>query len=405
MIIIVIIYILILFIWSNSHPTKYAIGYIIFISNFGGLISPEMYLINGTDYTSLLLNLSCITPILFKFRNTPKIGKFLIISWLIFYIYGLIRPVLLGYQDIILSIKSSKSFMAYAFASYLIVNYKYANFYKILKFILYLSIYFCILYICANFIHIGNLLPAYEKDDYIQCSYDSFIYFSLYYVWSKYFNRPLDKKLFISLILVFGIFLGGYFSLLACCIIFLCTLAAHALLNKYSYRSKFIIGIICIIICIFIYNLVASSGYLDEIIQNQLSAFESRDRHNLLRNYLISKQLIFGYGFISPDSNFMLQNIEADNQYAQSLSFIDSGYTDLLGKFGVFGTIIFLFVPLITLWKLKISLNNIFFIFIISFYAINVTWAVLCYPMGIIDMGLVFSLLLYTYSSTQDSEY
>lgn len=394
MIIIVLIYILILFIWSNSNPTKYAIGYILFISNFGGLISPEMYLINGTDYTSLLLNLSCITPILFKFRDTPKIGKFIIISWSIFYIYGLIRPVLLGYQDIVLSIKSSKSFMTYAFASYLIVNYRHADFYKILKFILYLSVYFCILYICANFIHLGNLLPAYEKDDYIQCSYDSFIYFSLYYIWSKYYNYPLDNKLLISMLLIIGILLGGYFSLLACSVVFLCYLVLYSLFKQYSCQSKFIIVIICIVICIFIYNSIASSGYLDEIIQNQLSAFESRDRHNLLRNYLISKQLIFGYGFISPDSNFILQNIEADNQYAQSLSFIDSGYTDLLGKFGILGTLTFLIIPLIALRELNIKLTNVFFIFFISLYAINATWAVLCYPMGIINIGIVFSIII-----------
>lgn len=84
MIVVILLYILLLFLLSILNPTWYAIGYIVFVSSFLGIMPPDAYIYNGVDYCSLLLNLSCVLPLLKNYNKSSKIGKFVIICWLIF---------------------------------------------------------------------------------------------------------------------------------------------------------------------------------------------------------------------------------------------------------------------------------------------------------------------------------
>lgn len=321
-----------------------------------------------------------------------------------FFIYGLIRPVILGYQGLMLSVKASKSFLTYAFAAYMIVCCKKINFKKLFSFLLFLSLYYSVLYIIAVIIPIGNILLGFEKTGYIQCLYDSFIYFSICYVCSVYFEGGVKKRIFYIGILIIGIFLGGYFSMFGCSIVVVVYSIYLKATARYSINARRFIGIILLFLLLCIVFAMFKFGYFNEIVSTQTAAIDSRGKNNLVREYLIAKEIYFGYGFISQNSSYIQGMMQDGNQYAQSLSFVDSGYIDLLGKFGIVGTLFFLMIPFIFIKKMKLREDNMFVVLLISFYAINATWAVLCYPMGVIIIGIIFGFLIKNIKSDRNEQ-
>ena len=81
--------------------------------------------------------------------------------------------------------------------------------------------------------------------------------------------------------------------------------------------------------------------------------------------------------------------------YKETLSFIDAGYVDLLGRFGVIGLLLFLFYPFKILFNsLRFPYLFPFTFLIIQFVAVNYTWSVFSYPMGILVLSLVYVFVI-----------
>ena len=391
MIIINIVYLLLLTSWALNNPTKFVIGYLIYANSYFGLLASDI-LISNIELGTFLSNL---IPLLcsIKYRNNlkDKVSKYLIVALLIFYVYGLAKPIIDGYQNIIMSIISSKAYTFYFLAIYLVTTKDLIDFKKIFNFIFYTSIYYSILYV-LNKVNISIRPPEYIKGDGIQCQYDSFLTFSLLYLHSPICN--IKNKNIYTVSLLVGIYIGDYFSLLASSIILL---PFMYILNKnWKRKTNIIIILACTIIPLIIFShfFLESQTYKD-ITEKQSLALDSRDIQNEFRWLLIEKEYNWGYGFIHQDSHYISLYTNPNNQYMQSLSFIDSGYTDLMGKFGLFGTIIFLFIPIYLTWKGLKNIKNIFCsVLIIQMFAVNITWSVFTFQMGIILLAIAYSYIL-----------
>lgn len=393
-----IIFVLLYFFWLSSRATRncttFVIGYLLFVSNFLGFILIGDILIGGVEYNTLLLNVICLLFAILGYRNATPLGRRLFIFFLIAYAYGILRPVFLGHQSVIMSVKASKAFSYYFFFCYLLAYYNRIQFQQVFNFLLGISIYYSCIYILSLLIPLQGVLVAFAKGDLIQCHYDTMIYLSIAYIISPYYTASYSRKLLLSTICLTGIYIGDYFSLLFCSCVLLVYSAVFSATSITSNVTRILCCIVVALILLGIFRMtVMNSAGFKELSSKQENALTSRDANNAMRYYLISKEPLWGYGFVYRNTTVVKKAANHGNKYAQDLSFIDAGYVDLAGKFGIVGTILFLLYPLFalrTIWKAKTS---VFAAFILSFYAINLTYSVFSFQMGITVIGLVIAFM------------
>ena len=382
-----IVYAFVLTTWSFTHPTRYVMGYFIYVSSYLGWFNQDI-LIGGVEYGEFLFNLLALLPVIFRWIEIDVRIKAVIIFLSMFYLYGLIKPIIDGHQGWMLSVKASKSMTAYFFLFYVIAFYKQMEWEKIFRFLKIIAVYYAFLYI-INWIGLPIRPPFYIKQDFIQCFFDSFMLLALCYQLTK--ENPFAlNNLWICVVLLGGIYVGGYFSLLVVAlfilgVIFLSQSVMHPLvwmMLAFSVVLLFVIGIIC-------------EEALWHIWKEHQAALDSRSYYNEFRWQLIAKEFLGGYGYLSRDTRLVSLNSMADSSsYMTDLSFVDAGYVDLLGRFGLIGTILLLLVPGYFLWKTTWNRQTLpFILMVISFYAVNVTWSVFSYPQGIIVLALVYAYL------------
>lgn len=394
MIVFIIIYIVILSNYLWKKPTVFVCGYIIMTTNFFGLIPVGQIYIDGTELNFFLLNIVCLIGSLKEYYRLNPVALKIISFIAIFYLYGILRPVLLGEQSIFLSIKASKSFSYYFFFFYVLSLYKRINFNTIFSLIYKLACYFSIIYIIDLIVSLSPVLLGYEKESSynIQCRYDSYIYLALGLINSGVLKIPVKNRIFSNMLLLAGIAIGGYFSLLFCAICILICSYVLERWKRFSIGVKIVLGTILILSSsVFIVSFIS----IDSIVQTRLDAISSRDRYNETRVLLIGQQILWGYGFLSQNSKLVMGTMsDSAEQYSMGLSFMDSGYIDLAGRFGILGTIIFLLYPIYALVKLYNTKYLLLVFVIISLYAINWTWSVFSFPMGIIIISLIFGFMM-----------
>ena len=382
-----IVYAFVLTTWSFTHPTRYVMGYFIYVSSYLGWFNQDI-LIGGVEYGEFLFNLLALLPVIFRWIEIDVRIKAVIIFLSMFYLYGLIKPIIDGHQGWMLSVKASKSMTAYFFLFYVIAFYKQMEWEKLFRFLTIIAVYYASLYI-VNWIGLPIRPPFYIKQDFIQCFFDSFMLLALCYQLTK--ENPFAlNNLWICVVLLGGIYVGGYFSLLVVAlfilgVIFLSQSVMHPLvwmMLAFSVVLLFVIGIIC-------------EEALWHIWKEHQAALDSRSYYNEFRWQLIAKEFLGGYGYLSRDTRLVSLNSMADSSsYMTDLSFVDAGYVDLLGRFGLIGTILLLLVPGYFLWKTTWNRQTLpFILMVISFYAVNVTWSVFSYPQGIIVLALVYAYL------------
>ena len=172
--------IIVLAYWAFYNRTNFALGYILFVSSFAGLLRSTTLVIGGVEYGTFIINILALIPVFFSFNPSRKI-RYVFCFFICFFIYGLLKPVYSEGQTLMDSIKASKSFSSYFFVLYIINFYNKIDYKKISYLILFLSFYYSSLYI-FNVLGIKLIPPAYIKDDFIQCHYDSFISYAVCFV-------------------------------------------------------------------------------------------------------------------------------------------------------------------------------------------------------------------------------
>lgn len=112
-----VIFLLILASLHFKSPTHCVCCYLLFYTSFWGFGSTEV-LVSGTDVGTFAINITLAILLFFRSGYSvcfDKLTRFSIAFFLVFYFYGLIKPVYDGNQNILMSIKASKSFLTYIF--------------------------------------------------------------------------------------------------------------------------------------------------------------------------------------------------------------------------------------------------------------------------------------------------
>jgi len=147
-----------------------------------------------------------------------------------------------------------------------------------------------------------------------------------------------------------------------------------------------------IILGLFIFGLLLlflpADKYIEEFQQNP--AIQARSFVNSQRMELIMEQPWQGFGFLHRTA----LEFDSGNRYALELSFIDSGYIDLLGKFGIIGMIIYLIIWSIPFLKKTKNLIGLSLkVFFLQFFLVNITWSVFSFSMGLISLSVGYIIL------------
>lgn len=395
---------LLISIWySFKNPTAFVCLQLLYYTQFLGFVSTE-FLVGGADYGSFLVNTSILFPLLIKGpydKQTDKVTFYSICFILFFILYGLFKPVLDGSQNLIMGVKAARSFCSYLLFFYLLLFRKHIDFEKVFNCVLIISLIFAILYL-VNFVGLRIVPPYYKKGIFIQCKYDSYLTFSIaVLLYERMTTKNTRNFLFIIILLFSGICIGGYFSLTATSALIL--LFAPLYKRAYSIKEVIVFGLVLCLYLVVCYMAIEQSDWYIHLQQSQSNSLMSRERYNNFRWNLIQQQLYWGWGFLYKTTGIV--KTMASEGYMETFSFIDSGYVDLFGRFGILGTILFLSYPVFLIIKsLHYRILYPFAFFIFQFLCVNYTWSVFSFPMGITVLALAYTFIISHIHDTQEYE-
>lgn len=373
---------------SIIKPKYFLFTYLLYTSSYLGLL-PKVISIENSDIGLYYQSLLMIGTYFFYIRRVslfPFSLKLLLNIILLFYLYGVLYPVLNGSSTLLQSVIASKEFSSLFLIHYLVIHEKSITTNFILKIISFFSYYFLtVLLIFALFNVV--LPPQYEKGtDYIQIFYPSIISLFLFVKASQ--ANTIRKKIIATILVAiwaFCMYFEGHTAILITtllgCLVIIYRLPFLKLTK--NYKSLFISGIALSLILL----VLPTNKYLNEL--SETSAFKSRRTYNSARFELIKEKPLQGYGFLLKSAT----DLDRRSVYTESLSFIDSGYVDLLGKFGYIGTLIFLISlaiyflkPLQGIYPMSLK------VFFLQYFLVNITWAVFTFSLGTISLAIAIFL-------------
>ena len=155
-------------------------------------------------------------------------------------------------------------------------------------------------------------------------------------------------------------------------------------------------------------------GLVDEvnaILYSEDLALQTRDLYNEFRWKAINDEKTFGYGFIHQSSDLMKQfKLSGTSAFMERFTVIDSGYVDLLIKFGYLGTTIMLLVlngyfMFGFIKKFRNHITLAMAMYLIQYLPVNYTWSVYTFSHGIIPGAIAFHFIIMyqDYKSVDES--
>ncbi|MCM8568752.1 hypothetical protein NE848_05145 [Gramella jeungdoensis] len=381
-----IIFLLIQTFFAITKPKYFVFLYFLFLTSFFGFLSKEI-LIAGNEigffYQHMLMLISWLK---IKNRNTyPSHVKFFLNVTSLLYLFGIIYPVIGGSSSIIQSIIASKEFSGIFLAHYLFsYQFKFSLEFlkKLLNFVGYGLSIILALVILWNFIP-----PEYVKaGSYIEYDYPTILSLFLFVKVNNSFT--FKQKLLSALLIivwVLGMMREGHSAIMLTTLLGLTVLLFNIPLVRLAGKFKWIIlSIICALFTLLFFSV---DSQLNEILETP--SFKARSVYNIERLELIKEQPVQGYGFLHKSA----LDLEGDNPYMESLAFIDSGYIDLLGKFGFLGMLIYFTAILLPIYKGYNDYKVIGLkLFILQYFIVSITWSVFTFSIGIIAIALAIFL-------------
>jgi len=376
------------------QPKYFLFAYLLFISSFLGFISNQV-LVSGMEiglfYQSVLMMLVFIRYFR-RILDLTKHFKILLFLIVFIYVYGIVKPVSSGMSSLTQSIIASKEFSTLFLIPYLFIfrNFFSINYIiKVLSFFGYYFLFILILFLLLDFIPVQYVKGVGAIEFYYPTILSLFLFIK-----SGHAKNILEIVLVLFLLTIWsvGMYFEGHLALMLTttfgCISVIFKLPVINFVNK---KSWFILAIVSILL------LSTFSSYLTELSKffNESSSIASRNIVNEARMELIFERPLFGYGFMHDSA----LELDSNNSYGKNLFVIDSGYIDLLGKFGYVGMFIYLFFLTIPFLKrerniVMISLKLFFF----QLFFVNITWSVFSFSMGIISISIAL-FFFYNYKN------
>lgn len=409
MIIVLAFFYIIALILAVKSPSYFLLFYILASTKFLGFIDPSSFIVGGAEIGYFGLNIIAIFSVFFKkgWYLIPKKTQWFIYFIILMLVYGIIKPFLDKNSSVFLSFMASKETWFYFLFLYIVVYQHKIDNKHLLKFIKFLGIYLSSIYILGK-ISLQLVPPIYYNESFVRTFFPTYISLAIfiYAIKLKFDDVRSIRDRIIILILFLGLVLAAHLSLT------IMTFAGF-ILYKYVYDkklqfNKYIVSRFVFISLIGIsITLITVSGLYEKIVYNLESiingednSLNARDIYNEFRWEAINKQKELGYGFIHQSSSFM-KDIKAlgANRFMERFTVIDSGYVDLLIKFGYIGTIIIMVVFFIYYSQgffkaYKNPLSLAMSIYLMQYMFINYTWSVFTFAHGIIPGIIAFHLLL-----------
>lgn len=371
-------------------PKYFVFTYLLFVSSFLGFL-PRDIIIEGNEiglFAHNMLMLASFFLYVNRIKKLPKHFKVLLWGTLILYFYGLLYPLINGSSSLMQSIIASKEFSTIFFMHFLFVNRNSLTLKLVKKNLAFLGIYFLI--ILSLFVMFNYIPPNYiKRPGQIEYNYPAILSLFLFVKAGQATN--LKNRLFVLLLIIIwtiGMYYEGHAAIMLTTTIGTIIILFRIPILKFTKSFKWVFGGIGLLLIII--SLLPTEEYLNKI--KETPSFRARAVYNVQRMELISEKPLQGYGFLHKNTTELGNSV-----YTESLSFVDSGYIDLLGKFGILGMLFYLIILTIPFLKKN---NDIFLtsikIFFLQYFLVNITWSVFSFAMGIIPLCLAI-ILFYNY--------
>lgn len=398
-------YILIAFILAWRKPVSFFTFYILASTKFLGFFDPEsIFIIGGLGIATPALNLVVLVALILsgKLKNISGKYKVFILSLVLLLLYGIISPYLFGYESLIQSIIASKELWSIFFFSYLVVFKEKITIDHMIRVILKVGIYISIAYIIY---YIFNLhAPFYYNNGVFRAFYPTYISLAWFFVTSK--NKMKQIKIvpffLYSILFVTGMILAGHTALTLPTVLMI-TYYFIVLNRQTDSRVKKVFkSLLLLILGLYLVFLIPSLEHeINAIIKKEDVALSSRDEYNAFRWRAIYEKPFFGYGFIHESTEITnhFKDIN-NNRFAEKFGVIDSGYVDILIKFGVVGLIFLLYAWLKNIFIVIKKLNKyeplevLCSLYLLQYLATTYTWSVFTYNHGLIPGFIAIFLII-----------
>lgn len=397
------------FLLAANKPNLFLLFYLIASTKFLGFIDPATFIVGGIEVGYFGLNLIAIIGVFFKkdWVVLPQNSIAIIILIVLLIAYGVLRPIINDYSSVKQALIASKDSWFYSIFIYLFVYYENIDLRVLLKFVKGISIYFTLNY-CLFFLIPGVIPPYYSEVSHVRTFFPTYISLAIFlYLIELKVNVEKPFKIYGTVIFLFlGLVLATHSSLtvmtLLCGFIYLYVFDENLQLKKQKITKLLGIGLFAISMALIFIN-----GLYDSIINeiNSISnsedlALKTRDIYNKFRWDAINDEKIFGYGYIHQSSQLMDQfKLSGTSAFMERFTVIDSGYVDLLIKYGYLGTAIILFTlcryfMLGFYKKYKNHITLAMSLFLVQYLFINYTWSVYTFSHGIIPAALAFYFII-----------
>ena len=397
------------FLLAANRPMQFVIFYILASTKFLGYVDPATFIVGGIEVGYFGLNIVALFGVFFKknWVELPKNTITIILLIIGLLLYGIARPIMNDYSSVKQAIIASKDTWFYTIFIYLIVYYENIDLKLLINFIKGISIYFTVNY-CLLFVVPAIIPPYYYEVSHVRTFFPTYISLAIFFYLIdgkieggiSYKNYGLAAFLFLGLIL-------ATHSALTVMTLFFAVLYLFAFDKNLRLKREKIMKLFGLTVFAVSMALIFINGLYDSVVSefravlySEDLALQTRDLYNKFRWDAINKQKTFGYGFIHQSSSLMNQfKLSGSSAFMERFTVIDSGYVDLLIKFGYLGTTImlatlsrFFMFGFYRKYRNYITLAMSFYLLQYAF--INYTWSVYTFAHGIIPGAIAFYVII-----------
>lgn len=397
------------FLLAANKPNAFIIFYLLSSTKFLGFVDPAQFIVGGIEVGYFGLNLIAILGIFFKknWAELPRNSIVLVLLIVVLLVYGISRPILNDFSSAKQALISSKDTWFYAFFIYLIVYYENINLKVLINFVKWIAFYFTINYILF-FVFPAIIPPYYYEVNHVRTFFPTYISLAvfLYLIELKLSSEKPLKLYAIIAFLFLGLILATHSALtvmtLVCGVIYLFAFDRNLELKNDSIIRLTSVAVFGITMALIFINGLYNS-IIDEfnaVIYSEDLALQTRDIYNKFRWDAINKEKVFGYGYIHQSSKLMAQyKLSGTSIFMERFTVVDSGYVDLLIKFGYLGTTIILailsrFYMIGFIKKYRNHITLAMSLYLVQYIFINYTWSVYTFSHGIIPAAVAFYIIM-----------
>jgi hypothetical protein len=411
LILIFVFYIVFAFFLAILSPKHFVAFYILSTTKFLGFFDPEtLFTFQGIGLGGPTLHIVIFAVVLSKGRvnRMAKVYHFFTLGMIGLFIYGIVKPLIFGLESVVEATMASKEFWAVSFFLYLCKFKDKILIEQFIKLIVPLGVYLSLTYLVNLFFNLAP--PFYRPDEVFRASFPTYISLAWFFCYYLFLSKKYKAIYFLLLSAIFfsGLILAGHSAITITSVGFICF---FSLVFRGRASISFFTVFRTFLICQLVFFIVMYSdplyNYLSLVISGEDSALSSRDSYNVFRWEAINDSPMFGYGFVHKNAKINQEYIDVTtNQYTERFQVIDSGYVDILIKFGYIGLALILVIwskIVVLAFTSSITYNPLRIVcglYLLQYFLINYTWSVFTHIHGLVP-GFIVAFMIIRFAEEQ----